>query len=78
MEYDEDAKAFVTYVKELHGMSTFGETESLALENTAEMICGYIQSMVANQKRIPLARLMNPPEPPPSSASELSDCTRNS
>ena len=54
MEFDEDAKAFVTYVKELHGMSSFGETESAALENTAEMIRGYIQSMVANRKRIPL------------------------
>jgi predicted RNase H-like HicB family nuclease len=55
MEYDEDAKAFVTYVRELHRMSTFGETESAALDNTAEMIRGYIKSMVANRKRIPLA-----------------------
>jgi predicted RNase H-like HicB family nuclease len=55
MEYDEDAKAFVTYVKELHRMSTFGETESAALDNTAEMIRGYIKSMAANRKRIPLA-----------------------
>ena len=54
MEYDEDAKVFVTYVKELHRMSTFGETESAALENTAEMIRGYIKSMVANRKKIPL------------------------
>ena len=54
MEYDEDARAFVTYVKELHGMSTFGETEFSALENTAEMIRGYIKSMAANRKRIPL------------------------
>lgn len=54
MEYDEEAAAFVTYVKELHRMSTFGETESAALENTAEMIRGYIKSMVANRKRIPL------------------------
>jgi len=55
MEYDQDAKAFVSYVKELHRMSTFGETESSALDNTAEMIRGYIKSMVANRKRIPLA-----------------------
>ncbi|MGC9969703.1 MAG: hypothetical protein ABSE56_03845 [Bryobacteraceae bacterium] len=55
MEYDEDAEAFVTYVKELHRMSSFGETESAALDNTAEMIRGYIKSMEANRKRIPLA-----------------------
>ena len=55
MESDEEAPAFVTYVKELHRMSTFGKTESAALDNTAEMIRGYIKSMVANRKRIPLA-----------------------
>jgi predicted RNase H-like HicB family nuclease len=55
MEYDEDAGAFVTYVRELHGMSSFGETESCALDNTAEMIRGYIRSMEANRKKIPLA-----------------------
>ena len=55
MEYDPDAAAFVTYVKELHGMSSFGETENAALDNTAEMIRGYIKSMEANRNRIPLA-----------------------
>ena len=55
MEYDEDAKVWVTYVKELRGMSTFGDTESSALDNTAEMIRGYIKSMEANGKRIPLS-----------------------
>ena len=54
MEYDDSADAFVTYVKELHRMSSFGETESAALDNTAEMIRGYIKSMEANRKRIPL------------------------
>jgi predicted RNase H-like HicB family nuclease len=55
MEYDENAKAFVTYVKELHRMSTFGGTEAAALDNTAEMIRGYIKSMEGNRKKIPLA-----------------------
>jgi predicted RNase H-like HicB family nuclease len=55
MEYDDDAKAFVTYVKELHRMSTFAENESAALDRTAEMIRGYIKSMTANGKKIPLA-----------------------
>jgi len=35
-------------------MSSFGETESAALDNTAEMIRGYIKSVEANRKRIPL------------------------
>jgi predicted RNase H-like HicB family nuclease len=55
MEFDEQSDLFVTYVKELHGMSTFGKTEIEALNNTAEMIRGYILSMEANRKRIPLA-----------------------
>ena len=55
MEYDKDAKVFVTYVKELHRMSTFGEAESAALDNTTEMIRGYIKSMETNRRRIPLA-----------------------
>jgi len=55
MEYDDDSKTFVTYVRELHCMSTFGETEAIALDNTAEMIRGYIRSMESNHKRIPLS-----------------------
>jgi predicted RNase H-like HicB family nuclease len=54
MEFDEDADAFVTYVRELHGMSTFGATETEALDKTAEMIRGYIRSMEANHQIIPL------------------------
>jgi predicted RNase H-like HicB family nuclease len=54
MDYEDDAEAFVTHVKELHGISTFGETEQAALDNTAEMIRGYIKSMEANGKKIPL------------------------
>ncbi len=54
LEYDKDTEAFVTYVKELRRMSTFGVTEFAALDNTAEMIRGYIKSMEANRKRIPL------------------------
>jgi predicted RNase H-like HicB family nuclease len=55
MEYDEDAEAFVTFVKELRRMSSFGESESAALDNTAEMIRGYIKSMESNKKKIPMA-----------------------
>ena len=54
MEFDEPTGSFVTYVKELHGMSTFGKTELEALDNTVEMIRGYIKSMEANHRKIPL------------------------
>jgi len=55
MEFDEETSSFVTYVKELHGISTFGANEMEALDNTAEMIRGYIKSMEANHKKIPLS-----------------------
>ena len=55
MEFDEEAGSFVTYVNELHRMSTFGDNEMEALDNTAEMIRGYIKSMDANRKKIPLS-----------------------
>jgi predicted RNase H-like HicB family nuclease len=55
MEFDEDSDSFVTYVKELHGISTYGATELEPLDNTAEMIRGYIKSVKANGKRIPLS-----------------------
>ena len=54
VEFDDQSGSYVTYVRELHGMSTFGETKMEALDNTAEMIRGYIQSMEANHKKIPL------------------------
>jgi predicted RNase H-like HicB family nuclease len=55
MEFDEESDSFVTYVKELHGISTYGKTELEALDNTAEMVRGYIKSMEANGKKIPLS-----------------------
>ena len=54
MEFDEEANAFVTSVKELEGISTFGKTELEALNKTAEMIRGYIRSMESNRKQIGL------------------------
>jgi len=54
MEFDEDAGVFVTFVKELHGISTHGVNETKALDNTAEMIRGYLRSMEDHRKKIPL------------------------
>ena len=55
MERDADTDSFVTFVKEMHGMSTFGDTEFEALQMTAEMIRGYIESMEERGMKIPLA-----------------------
>ncbi len=55
MEFDEESDAFVTYVKQLHGISTFGKTELDALDNTTEMIRGYLKSMHATGKKVPLS-----------------------
>jgi predicted RNase H-like HicB family nuclease len=54
MEFDEESGVFVTYVKELHGISTYGTTELAALDATAEMIRGYLASMEGNRKKVPL------------------------
>jgi predicted RNase H-like HicB family nuclease len=55
MEFDEESDASVTFVKQLHGISTFGKTELDALDNTAEMIRGYLKSMAATGKKVPLS-----------------------
>jgi predicted RNase H-like HicB family nuclease len=56
MEHDEATDSFITYVKELHRMSTFGDTARDALDKTAEMIRGYIESMEERGMKIPLAK----------------------
>lgn len=54
LEGDNATKSFVTFVKELHRISTFGDTELDALDMTAEMIRGYIVSMEERGMKIPL------------------------
>ena len=55
MQYDGDTQSFVTFVRELDGISTFGDTELEALEMTTEKIRGYILSMEERGLKIPLA-----------------------
>jgi predicted RNase H-like HicB family nuclease len=55
IEREAGTDSFVTFVKELHGISTFGDTEFEALELTAEMIRGYIKSMEERGMKVPLA-----------------------
>jgi len=56
MEWDAESGAWVTYVPELNGISTFGETEEQALESTRDMILTYLQSAEELHLPIPLSR----------------------
>ena len=54
MEWDEETKAWVTYVPELNNISTFGKTQAQALNATAELVRGYLEAMRAQRLRVPL------------------------
>jgi predicted RNase H-like HicB family nuclease len=55
LEWDGTANAWVTQVKGLGSLSTFGATEQQALDRTQEMILGYLKSAEANGFRIRLS-----------------------
>ena len=44
LEWDPDRRVWVTFVPELGGISTFGETEQEALDMTKDMIRGYVEA----------------------------------
>ncbi len=44
LEFDPEAKAWVTYVPALDNISTFGETREEALDKTRELILGYLEA----------------------------------
>jgi len=44
LEFDEEARAWVTYVPALDHISTFGASREEALDNTKELILGYIEA----------------------------------
>jgi predicted RNase H-like HicB family nuclease len=56
MEWDAESEVWVTYVPELNGISTFGETREQALESTRDMILTYLQTVEEQQLGIPLGR----------------------
>ncbi len=61
LEYDPEAQLWVTFVPALDYISTYGETREEALEQTRELIAGYLEA--AAQEGIPV--------PSESSAAEL-------
>ena len=56
MERDAESGAWVTYVPELNGISTFGETQEQALESTCDMILAYLQTAEELKLPTPLSR----------------------
>jgi len=44
LEFDQEANAWVTYVPALDHISAFGETREAALDNTRELILGYLEA----------------------------------
>ncbi|MFQ5472277.1 MAG: type II toxin-antitoxin system HicB family antitoxin [Dehalococcoidia bacterium] len=52
LEFDSDSQSWVTYVSAIENISTFGATKDEALENTKELILGYIEA--AAKEGIPL------------------------
>ena len=53
LQFDPEAKAWVSYVPDLENISTFGFTEDEALDNTKELILGYLEA--AALEGIPVA-----------------------
>ena len=52
IEFDPEAKAWVTYVPALDNISTYGATRDEALEKTKELIIGYLEA--AAKEGLPL------------------------
>ena len=44
LEWDPSARLYVTYVPSLDYLSTFGDTQEQAIENTRDAIVGYLEA----------------------------------
>ncbi len=53
LEWDPEARAWVTYVPALDYLSTFGGTREEAIDNTREAILGYIEAATKEGLPIP-------------------------
>ncbi len=51
--FDPDDNVWVTYVPSLDNISTFGDTREAALENTRELIVGYLEAATKEGFPIP-------------------------
>ena len=53
LEYDAEDEAWVTYVPALDHISTFGDTREEALEQTRELILGYLEAAAKEGLTVP-------------------------
>ena len=53
LEWDSESGVWVTYVPELGGISTFGETEQEAIDTTRDMIQGHLQAFGSEPSETP-------------------------
>lgn len=54
--FERDSGFYVTQVPKLFNISSCGKSEEEALDSTAEMLSGWIATMEAEKKKIPLSR----------------------
>ncbi len=55
VEFDPESKSWVTYVPALGSISTFGDTREEALEQTRELILGYLEAAAKEGLTVPSA-----------------------
>jgi predicted RNase H-like HicB family nuclease len=53
LEWDPDERVWVSYVRGLGGLSTYGDTLAEALFQTADMISGYLETAKAEGIPVP-------------------------
>lgn len=53
LEFDREAKAWVTYVPALDNISTYGATREEALEKTRELVRGYLEAAAKEGLALP-------------------------
>lgn len=56
LEWDPESEVWVSFVPQLGNISTYGDTEKVALDATREMIIGYLEAL----KKAPLDESARP------------------
>ena len=56
MEWDETTRCWTTFVPELDGISTFGKSYEEALDHTADLIVGWLQTTIDYGQELPISR----------------------
>lgn len=57
IEWDDETQSWVTCIPELNGISTFGATQEEALQQTRDLVIGYLDSMEERGLQLPVSRI---------------------